>query len=1445
MSDSGNQILYHSQSLDNINSLLQIKTEEEMFQKISLNIPKIYQIFKSFKAKFYNNQINQNDITQIMEALKFIDNLNLFMEEIDVKNFKDKMEEFEIILKKRNYNKFYENVLNQLQYTIMTIIYHRKKDYRNMYFNNNIGLSEELEKELEQVNKMNNFNFRLFKQMQNIFWVVKNVIEKQKKNELEIKFNNLKNISKIMKDRKYNNSHYSNQGYRNYNDYSDYKNYAGTNDYNSNFYRNNDTGYYNNRQLKYDDYNINNNYDMGMRSKNYKNQRGGFRKNNFNININSQNRKNYYMKKQEEKEIEIPSDPGYFNKKEEEDLKEENNEIIDNNNINEYNKINGGNDLNIETNNNSINNYINNSNNIINTNNSNENIFNGGIREEINYTLEENTNIENNGGNGDNSNINNPNNELNNKNNNDIEIITEIPNLTQNNSVNYKRKIKNIYQNKMIAGEMPISQSAEENHNIPSKNENNINNENSRENIEENNNGSTIENNINSNNNKIVYNNNQNNLNNNKNYENIGEIHFNSNIEIKPFNNNYNNKCKNYYYNNNRFKPNLYNNYNRYNNIQNNINITNEKNFISPNKKREFVEIHENNNIILNNINNDNKNVEFNNQNNLNQNINLINGQEKENINIDNNVIILNQNEPNGEVLRQKNQNIINTNLNDINIDLNKNEKQEVIDKNSNLKEISNNNTNNTEINININENNILLNENIDNINEYNDININFKIDLNEINGIDKNENSSFKIKKNDNPVNNIINENFGLIPQNEEDKEKNTINNQLNYNFIQKEEKEENNNLNIGNNNELNNDINNDMNNLYLKNEFNHIQDLDEEEKNINNEESNEHMQIEENEDFFDEQINLRGEFNKFMIEAIGQEPKGDYQLKNNCSDEKEEDEKIDNNFYTENDLVENFYFDLEKEKFLAMNDEEQAIEIKIRELIQKLDIPKIIESAEDELEQEELKKENINNNKQDQSNKSNKYIDTVKDMDQELKDKIKDKLRTNFKNQEFLAPKFTFYTNNLFNQNTQMFDNNLYALIQNYKKNSSINKNNNMNNNLFNYIFSTNIIPPTKENEVYRQYLFLKILEVDYPQLILINMQNFEKKILIPLYLKIIEHRDKQYNLLEHLYYLYKNAIEITFKNSKEAIIEKIQKYGSFANTFMVDIGDTDIDICIVPKCSLSEFKKYYLEKLKKGIMKQNLGEINKVIVTTNYILLKIIYNHSKSKFNVDITVHNMLPIFNTHLIRKYGLFDQRFHIMGIYLKYWAKTNNLHGALANYLSSYALLLMIIHFLQKVVEPKILPNLQKIPINNDLNRPIYGNETYEYYFNEKKITTNSFYEKDDIKIKEYMNNLNDFKKNEETVTNLIVKFFEYYAYFYDSKHKISVHKELIESIKERDDDIAFSIDDPFETTNNPGKSMLKNSESYNKFIEAMKKEVNFILSGEYVKRFESIVNKY
>lgn len=242
--------------------------------------------------------------------------------------------------------------------------------------------------------------------------------------------------------------------------------------------------------------------------------------------------------------------------------------------------------------------------------------------------------------------------------------------------------------------------------------------------------------------------------------------------------------------------------------------------------------------------------------------------------------------------------------------------------------------------------------------------------------------------------------------------------------------------------------------------------------------------------------------------------------------------------------------------------------------------------------------------------------------------------------------------------------------------------------------------------------------------------------------------------------------------------------------------------------------------------------MGEHKLTHHTARYLLLKI--QDHQTRFVIDITVHNMLPVLNTNLIRLYSLYDQRFHIIGLYLKHWAKINKIHGAADQFLSSYALLLMLIHFLQKIIEPRVLPNLQKIE-----NREVI----YEYIQNGEVIKTNIYFEEDIHKIRQYMKKVNNGQENKETPAQLLVKFFEYYCYYYDYyDQKISINKDLTENFKKSADNIAFAIEDPFDQWHNPGKSMTINSNQFNKYITSMKKEINFIMNGEYVKRLENIV---
>ena len=455
------------------------------------------------------------------------------------------------------------------------------------------------------------------------------------------------------------------------------------------------------------------------------------------------------------------------------------------------------------------------------------------------------------------------------------------------------------------------------------------------------------------------------------------------------------------------------------------------------------------------------------------------------------------------------------------------------------------------------------------------------------------------------------------------------------------------------------------------------------------------------------------------------------------------------------------------------------------------------------------------------------NKYKDSVKSIDPKILSTIKNKLSEDYNNQENKTQSqmqsYLNYQNNF--QQNQMLNPAFISMITNYQRQF-------MNNKLpLQSVLSTNytnFFYRCRDANIHREYATLKYQETERNQIVKSNLNTFESKILIPLYQRINFNVNKKRGIYYYTFLKYKKLIQKTL--GKDKLIKKVKPYGSYMNNFMIDTGD--IDICIVPKCPILDFSES-LGKIKEEITARKYGEFKLIHHTERYLLLKIMDN--QTKFIVDITVHTMLPIQNTSLIRLYSLYDQRFHILGLYIKHWAKINKIHGAADNYLSSYALLLMLIHFLQKVVEPKVLPNLQRVDKNKTID--------YEYVYNQETIKTNIYYEEDLYKIREYMNKVNGGKENKESAASLLIKFFEYYSYFFDSEQKISINKELSETMKTAPDNIAFSIEDPFDIHHNPGKSMTLNSMQYYKFTTAMKKEINFILNGEYVKRLEKILS--
>ena len=401
---------------------------------------------------------------------------------------------------------------------------------------------------------------------------------------------------------------------------------------------------------------------------------------------------------------------------------------------------------------------------------------------------------------------------------------------------------------------------------------------------------------------------------------------------------------------------------------------------------------------------------------------------------------------------------------------------------------------------------------------------------------------------------------------------------------------------------------------------------------------------------------------------------------------------------------------------------------------------------------------------------------------------------------------------------------------------------KNNNYNQNM-------NKINISKQEKIIEtDYEKLRQLKNENPEKISENLKLFENYIILPIYNQINYNNNtpETVKLYSNVYSKYKEVINYVIKeNNLDGTI--VEPYGSIVNNFLT--SDGDIDISIVPNNISKIGFKVYLEQIEKELIKRNLiednneiNEINninnngRIYISTRYTLLTV--TDLETNINIDITVHNLLPIKNTEMIRLYSLFDQRFHILGIFLKHWVKINHIKGSRNEFLSSYALLLLIIHFLQDIVEPRVLPFLQEI-ISEDKNKNDYD---YKYCYDDKEFSTNLYYEKNFDNMRQYMKIINCGKENDLSVSELLVQFFEYYGYIYNNinfnnKHYlISIKHSDKNFVANNTEHIAFPLEDPFDVNHNPSSSLKLNTPQYSDFIFCMRKEINNILSGEYFK---------
>ncbi|XP_077248122.1 nucleotidyltransferase family protein [Tasmannia lanceolata] len=258
-----------------------------------------------------------------------------------------------------------------------------------------------------------------------------------------------------------------------------------------------------------------------------------------------------------------------------------------------------------------------------------------------------------------------------------------------------------------------------------------------------------------------------------------------------------------------------------------------------------------------------------------------------------------------------------------------------------------------------------------------------------------------------------------------------------------------------------------------------------------------------------------------------------------------------------------------------------------------------------------------------------------------------------------------------------------------------------------------------------------------------------------------------------------------------NKEWPRAQLYLYGSCANSF--GVSNSDIDVCLAMDDD-DVSKAEILLKLAEILESDNLQNVQ-ALTRARVPIVKLM--DPVTEISCDICINNVLAVVNTKLLRDYAQIDARLRQLAFIVKYWAKSRGVNETYQGTLSSYAYVLMCIHFLQ-LRKPAILPCLQEMKA------------TY-------RVTV------DDIECAYFdqVESLHGFgAQNTESIAQLLWAFFDYWANHNDYVNGvISVRTGRIISKRMKDwtrrignDRHLICIEDPFETSHDLGRVVDKHT---------------------------------
>ncbi|KAG9452104.1 hypothetical protein H6P81_005008 [Aristolochia fimbriata] len=251
------------------------------------------------------------------------------------------------------------------------------------------------------------------------------------------------------------------------------------------------------------------------------------------------------------------------------------------------------------------------------------------------------------------------------------------------------------------------------------------------------------------------------------------------------------------------------------------------------------------------------------------------------------------------------------------------------------------------------------------------------------------------------------------------------------------------------------------------------------------------------------------------------------------------------------------------------------------------------------------------------------------------------------------------------------------------------------------------------------------------------------------------------------------------------------RLYLYGSCANSF--GVSKSDIDVCLaIDEQDVN--KADILLKLAEILESDKLQNVQ-ALTRARVPIVKLM--DPVTGISCDICINNILAVVNTKLLKDYAQIDARLRQLAFIVKHWAKSRGVNETYHGTLSSYAYVLMCIHFLQQR-KPAILPCLQEMEAT--------------YMVTVDDITCAYFDE---------VGSLSEFgAQNKESIARLLWEFFDYWAFRHDYANAvISVRTGSILSKRAKDwtrrignDRHLICIEDPFEISHDLGRVVDKYS---------------------------------